>query len=46
MEEAFLGRIPENLDDTIKEGEDLLDERLHTLKIADEFGWTGKGRRV
>ena len=39
MEEAFSGRIPENLDDTIKEGEDLLDERLHTLKIADEFGW-------
>ena len=39
MEEAFAGKIPENLDDTIKEGEDLLDERLHTLKIADEFGW-------
>ena len=39
MEEAFSGRIPENLEDTIKEGEDLLDERLHTLKIADEFGW-------
>ena len=39
MEEAFSGRIPENLDDTIKEGEDLLEERLHTLKIADEFGW-------
>ena len=39
MEETFSGRIPENMDDTIKEREDLLDERLHTLKIADEFGW-------
>ena len=40
MKEAVAGKIPENLDDTIKEGEDLLDERLHTLKIADEFGWS------
>ena len=39
MEEE-LGTLPEALENVIKTGESKVAERLHTLKLADRFGWS------
>ena len=33
--------LPDCLEKVLKAGEFVLDERTHTLKLADEFGWSG-----
>ena len=37
LEDHFHGRIPADLEETIKSGEEMLNERTHLLKIADKF---------
>ena len=39
LERYFENEVPEALEDIIKRGEDLIGERNHSIKIADELGW-------